>query len=235
MNRSQENNNASAWESEYRDPKFLTMGKEPLTDVKDFVRWLRRKEKIDMSDFVVLDLGCGNGKNLKYIVENYAASGIGYDISQTAISVARELADGASLEYHVRSIAESFPLEDSSIDLVLDVTSSNSLVNNERAKFLSEISRVLKPTSFLFTRALCKDGDTNAKNLIKQFPGSEPDTYILGETGITERVFSKEDFENTYCEYFEIVHLEKTSGYQKWGNQSYKRNYWVAYLKNKKI
>jgi SAM-dependent methyltransferase len=211
------------------------MGVEPLVDVKDFVRWLRRKEKIGMSDFCVLDLGCGNGKNLKYIVENYAKSGIGYDISKTAIFAARELGKGVEFDYKVRSIAETFPLKDSSIDLVLDVTSSNSLSNSERAKFLKEISRVLKPHSFLFTRALCKDGDTNAKNLIKQFPGSEPDTYVLGETGITERVFSKEDFENTYCEYFEIIHLEKTSGYQKWGNQSYKRNYWVAYLKNKTI
>ena len=217
------------------------MGTEPINAVKEFVKWIRkqvRKNPQDfsapVSDWNVLDLGCGNGKNLKYIVENYAKSGIGYDISETAIAAARELAENLKLEYEVRSIANIFPIRDSSVDLVLDVTSSNSLTNAEREKFLSETSRVLKPGAYFFTRALCKDGDANAKNLIKQFPGSEPDTYILGETGITERVFTKYDFEGTYSPHFEIVHLEKLWGYQRWGDRTYKRNYWIAYLKKKK-
>jgi ubiquinone/menaquinone biosynthesis C-methylase UbiE len=91
--------------------------------------------------------------------------------------------------------------------------------------------RVLKSGGFIFVRALCLDGDKNAKQLVKEFTGPEKDTYILPGVGVTERVFTKEDFTSMYSKHFEIIHLEKMEGYQKWGNQSYKRNYWVAYLK----
>ena len=226
-------NNTQAWEKEYKSPKFLTLGTEPLSVVKDFFKELRRKQKVDMSNFEVLDLGCGNGKNVIYAVENFCKSGIGYDISKTAIDQAKKLSENVSIKYEIRSIGEKYPLENESVDIILDVTSSNSLNETEREIYLQEMSRVLKPRGFIFVRALCLDGDKNAKQLIKEFPGAEKDTYILPGVGVTERVFTKEDFTKTYQQYFEIIYLEKTEGYQKWGNQSYKRNYWVAYLKKK--
>ena len=70
-------NNHHAWEQEYKQPQFLTLGTEPLTVVKEFCKWLRREEKVDLEKCTVLDLGCGNGKNVKYFVEGYAQSGIG--------------------------------------------------------------------------------------------------------------------------------------------------------------
>ncbi len=227
--------NAKAWESEYRNSKFLTLGTEPLRVVKDFIKWLRRNQKIDLSNFTVLDLGCGNGKNIRYLIEERASVGIGYDISETAISDAVKLKGDLDITYQVRSIDKPFPLPDNTIDLVLDVTASNSLDEQGRSIFLSEVARVLKPEHFFFVRALCKNGDDNAKKLIKEFPGIETDTYILPDVGITERVFSEEDFRYLYSPMFEIIFLEKTTGYQKWGTQSYKRNYWIAYLKLKKI
>lgn len=224
-------NNAQAWEKEYQRPQFLTLGTEPLADVKDFFKYLRRKEKLILEDFVVLDLGCGNGKNVIYAVENFCKSGIGYDISKTAIAAAQELSGSLPITYEVRSIGEKFSLENGSVGIVLDVTSSNSLNESEREIYLQEAQRVLKAGGFMFVRALCLDGDKNAKQLIKESPGTEKDTYVLPSVGVTERVFTKQDFIDTYGKYFGIVQLEKTEGYQKWGNQSYRRQYWVAYLK----
>lgn len=225
--------NALAWESEYRDSKLLTLGTEPLASVRDFAKWLRRKRKVDMSDFFVLDLGCGNGKNLVYMVGEFARSGAGYDISPTAISEAVRLKGGLDIAYQVRSIDEPFPVGDGSVDLALDVTASNSLDEKGRSVFVSEVARVLKPGAFFFVRALCKDGDDNAKRLVREFPGVERDTYVLPGVGVTERVFSRQDFIDTYSPLFEVVSLERASGYQKWGNQSYRRNYWIAYLSRK--
>jgi SAM-dependent methyltransferase len=226
-------NNDQAWEQEYQQPQFLTLGTEPLTVVKEFCKWLRRDEKVELEKCTVLDLGCGNGKNVKYFVEGYAKSGIGYDISKTAIVAAKKLSEGLDIKYEVRSIGEKFPLENESVDIILDVTSSNSLSEFEREVYLQETQRVLKPGGYLFVRALCLDGDKNAKQLIKENPGSEKDTYILPNVRVTERVFTKQDLVDTYGKYFEIVRLEKVEGYQKWGNQSYKRNYWVMYAKMK--
>ncbi len=226
-------NNDQAWEKEYQQPQFLTLGTEPLIVVKEFCKWLRRDEKVDLEKCTVLDLGCGNGKNVKYFVDGYAKSGIGYDISKTAIGAAKKLSEGLNIKYEVRSIGEKFPLENGSIDIVLDVTSSNSLNESEREIYLQETSRVLKPGGHMFVRALCLDGDKNAKQLIKENSGSEKDTYILPGVGVTERVFTKQDLVDTYGKYFEIAQIEKVEGYQKWGNQSYKRNYWIMYVKIK--
>lgn len=224
-------NNNSAWESEYRNPQFLTLGTEPLADVKDFFRILRRKKKIDMTDWTVLDLGCGNGKNLAYAVEHFCASGIGYDISQTAIDMARTASGDLPIRYEVRSIGEPYPLADHSMDLIIDATSSHCLNQQEREIYLKEMYRVLKPGGWVFIRTLCRDGDDNAKKLIKQFPGHEPNTYIVPQTAIAETVFSEQEIKDMYISAgFTLDYVEKSSGYQKWGNQSYKRNYFTGYF-----
>ena len=100
----------------------------------------------------------------------------------------------------------------------------------ERKVYLAETYRVLKPEGYFFVKALCKDGDQNAKNLLKQFSGTEKDTYVMPKTEIVERVWSKEDFVTTYKKYFKILHLEKKTNYSRMNNRSYKRNFWIAYM-----
>lgn len=183
--------------------------------MREFAKWLRRKQKVDMTDFVVFDAGCGNGKHVKYLVENFCSSGIGYDISPTAIKQANELKGDLPIQYATKSIGDEFNIDDESVDLVIDATSSHA-AEYERGKFLKEISRVLKPGGYVL-RTLAIEGDTNAKNLIKQFPGNEPNTYMLPATEMTERVFSKADLEADYSANFTIIYMEKASGYQKMG------------------
>jgi uncharacterized protein with ParB-like and HNH nuclease domain len=52
--------------------------------------------------------------------------------------------------------------------------------------------------------------------------------------GLTERVFGEQDFQNLYSKYFYIIRLEKKTSYTRFKNQSYKRNFWIAYMRNKK-
>jgi SAM-dependent methyltransferase len=233
------------WESEYRNPQFITLGTEPLADVRDFIKWIQKTKRKEsslvetseslsspLSEWTVLDAGCGNGKNLKYLVDNYCEKGIGYDISATSINLAKKLSGNLGIKYKIQSIGEVLPLPDESVDLVIDATSSHALTKKERAVFLNEISRVMKTGSYYFLRTLALEGDANAKELIKNFPGKEPNTYILPKTKMFERVFSKADIENDFKE-FEILYCNKKTGYQRWGNQNYKRNYWVVYLQKK--
>ncbi len=221
------------WEQEYRDPQFLTLGIEPLSDVRYFMKWLRRKQKVNTFDFVVLDNGCGNGKNLKYIVEEFAKSGIGYDISETAITAARKLSQGLPIQYFVQSFTDKLPVLDNSIDLALDITASHVLNEFERVNYITELIRKMKSGGYLFLRTLCIEGDQNAKNLIKQFPGKSKQSYMLPKTGIEETVFTWQNIVDLYEKDFTILFYEKTTGYQKWISQSYKRNYWIVYLQKK--
>ena len=82
----------------------------------------------------------------------------------------------------------------------------------------------------MFVRALCKDGNKNVKNLLRDNPGKEYDTYILKDIGLTERVFSREDFTKLYGTYFKILKLEKKTSYTTFNDRIYKRDYWLAYL-----
>jgi len=167
------------------------------------------------------------------------ASVASFEISETAIEIAREnLADEnkmsrvtLDIKYKKQNIGEKFPLADDWADIALDVTSSNSLSESEREIYLSETARVLKPGGYFFVKALCKDGDDNAKHLLKNNPGGEADTYILPDTGIRERVFSRDDFVATYQKFFHILHLEKKTSYTTMSGRLYKRNFWICYLK----
>lgn len=222
---------ASAWENEYRNPKLVTKKAEPQNDVKRFLKFINKEQGISFEGLSVIDLGCGTGRNSNYLAE-LECKVSGLEISETALKIAKERAEqlGVSVDYRLQNIGATYPYPDGSFDLALDITSSNSLNEKERAIYIKETARVLKAGSPFFVRALCKDGDANVKNLLKRSPGNEYDTYINTEMGLTERVFSKEDFIATYSAYFTIIKLEKKSGYAHFNGRIYKRNYWIAYV-----
>jgi SAM-dependent methyltransferase len=224
------------WEKEYKNPRLVTLGTEAITAIKDFTRWLRKDRKIDLTGAKILDLGCGNGKNSIYIADQAMNTEVfGIDISKTAVEQATKLALEKKIvaNFSYGSIGTAFPFPDSHFDIALDVTSSNSLNESEREMYLKETHRVLKPGGYFFVRALCKDGDENAKHLLTSNPGKEKDTYIMPELGLTERVFSKEDFVTNYSLFFTMLYLEKETHYTKFNGRSYKRNFWVAYFQKK--
>jgi SAM-dependent methyltransferase len=202
------------WEDEYRNPKLVSLSNEPIKAIKDFTRFLRKERALELSNLNILDLGCGNAKNSFYIAEQGIENKIiGIDVSETALKYAKELAPQGNFIKH--SIGTTWPINDNSQDVVLDVTSSNSLSENEREIYLNEIQRTLKPGGYLFIRALCKDGDANAKSLLKSNPGKEKDTYIMPEFGLVERVFSREDLLATYAPISEMLYLDKETHYSK--------------------
>ncbi len=219
------------WENEYRNAKFMTKGDKPQPDTLDFIKYIRREKKITIEGLHVLDLGCGTGRNSNYFAE-LGAQVTGIEISNTALELARQRARelNVSVNYMNHSMGDILPFADGSFDIVIDVMSSNSLTEAERAVYIKELYRALKPDGNIYIKALCKDGDHNAKNLIKLSPGKEHDTYIMLEIGLTERVWSADDFKSYYSEHFFIEQLEKKTNYSKINNQSYKRNFWLAYL-----
>ncbi|OHA93942.1 MAG: hypothetical protein A2W58_01020 [Candidatus Zambryskibacteria bacterium RIFCSPHIGHO2_02_38_10.5] len=246
------------WDREYGESKLLTKDNIPQNDILRFVKFLKKKPKMAIDKglltpsvsknerLVVLDLGSGTGRNSYYFASlesltkaEFGSLGntvTGLEISQTAIDIAKKNLKSAEgfiydISYIKQSIGETFPFENNTFDIVLDVTSSNSLSEAEREVYMAETYRVLKSGGYFFVKALCKDGDVNAKNLLKQFPGKEKDTYVMPEINLTERVWSKDDFTSFYKKYFTILHLEKKTSYPRMNQRSYKRNFWIAYMK----
>ena len=219
-----------AWEKEYRNPKFVTNSNEPQLDFKHFVKWLRKDQKVALEGLRVLDLGCGTGKNSIFLAERGSIV-TGVELSDTALNIANERAEeaGVGIDWIQGSFGASFSFPDNSYDIVLDVVSSNSLTEKERQKCVSETVRVLRPGGYVFVKALCKDGDKNAQNLLKKFPGPEFDTYVQPKTGITERVFAKEAILKVYQD-FAVLHMERKSSYTIFDGKPFKRNFWLLYL-----
>ncbi len=220
------------WEKEYRTPQLLALGDEPQKDVRRFLKFLRRKEKVPLDGLRVLDLGSGTGKNAQYLAE-LGNTVIGLEISETAVALARKRAgeDRVHVDYRVFDIGSPLPFADGSFDLVLDVMTSNSLNERERTTYLTETARVLRQGGHFFVRTLCKDGDKNAQTLLKTNPGPEHDTYILPGMNLVERIFTEKDFRSLYEPHFSIMDLSKKTNYVRMNDRNYKRNYWLAVMR----
>jgi len=219
----------SVWEKEYKKPKFVTRYDKPQSFFLKFLKYLKKDKKIKIGCLKILDLGSGTGRNSNYLAQ-IGAEVVGLEVSDTAIKIAKDRSFqlGVSVDYLKQNIGMEYPFEDNIFDLVIDITSSNSLNEKERRIYLKEVSRVLKDDGIFFVRALCKDGDKNAKYLLKNNPGKERDTYIMPDIGLQERVFSKDDFIQTYSEYFKILKLKKTTSYSTVRGRVYKRKFWLA-------
>ncbi len=222
------------WEREYQNPFFVTKNADPQKDALRFFKFVRKQKAAELNGMHVLDLGSGTGRNSNYLATlGCAVSAM--EISRTAIELAKKRASELEVEitYLNQSIGEKYPYASDSFDFALDITSSNALDEKEREVYLSETVRTLKKDGLVFVRALCKDGDKNAKKLLKLFPGKEVETYMMPKSGLVERVFTENDFRITYGKYFKILKVLKKSGYTKFDGQPYKRNYLLAYLAKK--
>lgn len=228
-----------AWDREYKAQQLLSPSMVPQADVVRFVRWLKKMHKkegtpLDFDQLTVLDLGSGTGRNAVYFAEQ-GADVFGFEFAPAAFASAREHAARAGLpiNYRLQDIGEPYQLKDESIDIALDVTSSNSLSDAGRAVYLSEMHRVLKPGGHLFLRALSSEGDPHAKELVKRFPGPDPDTYVHPDLGVTEKVFSRESLKTTYEPFFAFQELDRVQHYATVAGRTYKRSYWIAYLEKR--
>jgi len=94
-----------------------------------------------MSPKIILDVGCGTGRFLRKLHECWPdASLIGVDPSEGMVREARRLTPGVT--FHV-AMAESLPLPDASVDLILSTLSFHHW--SEPGKGVREIARVLCP------------------------------------------------------------------------------------------
>ena len=225
-----------AWDQEYTSQKLLSPSNVPHADVVRFLRWLKKEHKkagdpIDMEETHVLDLGSGTGRNSYYFAEQ-GAKVVGLEFSPKALAMAEKLARHGDLdiEYRLQDIGTRYDIPYGSIDIALDVTSSNSLSDRSREVYLQEVARVLKPGGCLFLRGLLFESDAHAKELVKRFPGPDPDTYVHPDLHIVEKVFSRETLKQTYEPYFNILLLDKVQHYATVAGRKYKRSYFVAYL-----
>ncbi len=202
------------WDAEYKDGGHLALSTNPSEDLEKFTRWAEREYGKSLLNITasVLDLGCGNGRNLIWLAQQYGVRGVGYDISAEAVKQAKRHSTelGLTLSYEATSIARPVPLPDESQTVVLDMMTSHFLKAPEREALIQEIFRVLRPGGFLFYKTFLLDEDTHAERMIAENPADEKNTYIHPKIGVPEHVSTQEEIEDMYGKYFTIHKVHKS-------------------------
>lgn len=183
------------WDREYTKPEHLKLSTAESQDLAKFTRWLERRKRTDLleAEKSVIDIGCGNGRNLIFLHHHFEMRGVGVDISSAAIAQARRASKELPLTYEVGSAANPLPATDASQALALDMMTSHFLNHDERYGLREELFRILEPGGYLFMKTFLKDGDLHTDRLLKEFPGPEENTYIHPVMGVPEYVYSEEE------------------------------------------
>lgn len=214
------------WDSEYKNASHLKLSTEASADLTKFTRWLARQDQGNNPTGEapsVLDVGCGNGRNLIYLASTYDMTGIGYDISTTAIASAKVASNDLPITYTARSIAGSLDVPDESQYLVLDMMTSYFLTSKERAFLRDEIYRVLKPGGYLFIKTFLADDDLHTRRLLRDHPGKEPGSYIHPVIGVPEYVYDEETLVNFLGEKFIIQKIYRSHKHKLHGQARKRR------------
>lgn len=220
-----------SWEREYINPTFISKDGKPQEDFLKFLKWVKKNKVRELESSHILDAGCGTGRNAYYLADKYDANVEAFDFAKSAISFAKEHFSHPLVSFSVHDMKDKLPYSDESFDFIFDIMASFSLSDAGRETYLQELHRVLKPGGLMYVRTLAKEGDKNAQFLIKNHPGKDFDTYIHPTLSSQEKVFSGPSFKEVYEKYFEVIFMERKSGYQKFDGQPYKRNYWNVYLR----
>lgn len=219
------------WNREYKTSEHLTLSTAVSEDLEKFTRFLEREYKREFLNGYarVLDLGCGNGRNLIYLAEQYGMRGVGYDISDVAIAQARAASANLPIEYEARSIAEPLPQKDESVTVVLDMMTSHFLKAEERKTLKAEMLRVLRPGGWLFFKSFLADEDLNVKRLLRENPADEENAYIHPKMGVYEYVWTEEALHDFFAPEFEIHKVHKSHKHLRRGKPG-KRRTLSAYM-----
>lgn len=117
----------------------------------------------------VLEVGCGNGKNLVYIAKHFGSDNIeifGCDLCDEFIDITRK--HGIQC---VKGDVLDLPFEDEEFDVVLSVAVIHHLCSVERRqKSIQEMFRLLKPGGSLFIQVWAYEQPETSK---RQFEGSQ--------------------------------------------------------------
>ena len=220
------------WNREYKTSEHLALSTAPSEDLEKFTRFLEREYKREFLNAYarVLDLGCGNGRNLIYLAQAYGMKGVGYDISDEAIKQARLASEGLPISYEVRSIAEPLPLPDGSQTFVLDMMTSHFLRKAEREALREEIVRVLRPGGWLFFKSFLADEDMHVKRLFKGSPADEPGAYNQPNHRVYEYAWTEDAVHEFFVKDFEMHKFHKSHRHILKGGKEGKRRTFSAYL-----
>lgn len=173
------------------------MRRQALPFIRDEI--IRAKSQgRDQKDLTFVDLACGTAPLLSYVRDNFPQMDtIAIDLSPNYLREAKQrLAPWPGVRF-AQGLAETIPLADSSVDMLMSVYLFHELPPKIREKVSAEIARILKPGGVCLHLDTIQYGDEPGLDiLLENFPRAfhEPyyDTYckqdlsaLFGASGLT--------------------------------------------------
>ncbi len=163
----------------------------------------------------ILDLGCGNGRHIKYLAKKYFFV-VGADIAEDVLKTARKNVKKAAL---LKSDMEKMPFLDGSFDAVISISTIEHARIEKIRKTLKEIKRILRHNGILIVLTEPEDGSANRGGKI-----IAPHTY--SDKGKLHYIFDKKRLTKTFS-LFKILEAKKVL--YKWFDTD--RIYWKLICK----
>ena len=117
--------------------------------------------QIPIKDGEILEVGSGRGGGSSFVSRYHHPKSItGLDYSKSAIKLSNELHGNVDNLFFKLGDAENLPFKENTFDAVINIESSHCYGNMER--FLSEVSRVVKPGGYFGW------ADLRAKDMVKE-------------------------------------------------------------------
>lgn len=135
-----------------------------------------------------IDLGCGGGQ-VSFILCDYSFEVVGIDYSQTAIEIAGENAKelGKQVTFERGDILDLKGIVSESFDLVVDNHVSHCILPQDRERYFSETSRILKPKGIYFGTVMAIREPSKPEEIIDMDVDPETRIYKSGKRYVVTR------------------------------------------------
>lgn len=137
------------WDLEYLKYKNIpsTITFKPSSSLRNFLN------NYKFQGGKVLDIGCGNGRNTIYCLNNGFDYGVGIDISKEAIKIANKFSIknrySNRVKYYTHNLNSQLPEENNSFNLILDMTTSHLLNEKQYKNYLNELTRLISYNGYI--------------------------------------------------------------------------------------
>lgn len=146
--------------------------KYPNEEIIKFLNKFILKKKIKKNKIKFLDIGCGNGRNVKYILEN-GYSVVGIDISKIAINNAKKFLKESKLKnskYKLINISsDEFKYKLNSFDYIISDSTLDSMPVDEFKKSVKLIYNMIKPDGLVYLNLINKKNVTHSGKFLNKY------------------------------------------------------------------
>jgi SAM-dependent methyltransferase len=222
-----------AWEAEHAKPTALPQmnSRDGSSGVVKFLEFLK-EFRAPMEHG--LEMGCGKGRNVIYLVQQGVRDMHGFDFSPVAIEEARRRAHEAHVvertTFTVADATVPWEYEDEYFDFGIDCFASTDIVSPEGREFATrEMMRVLKPGGYFLAYLLSTDDEFHKEMILKN-PAPERNAF-LHETGKFEKTFDGQEVRERFKE-LDTVRFERIEKTTEFSGKPYQcKHFWVVLRK----